>query len=70
MSTKSQWGQMLQQKPVSNFPLKHMTHTGENPMYAAHVEDTFKVKPAKVGKLNSPQGYGVGSPWQAMAVKK
>lgn len=67
--SKSTWGNMLQQKPVSNFPLKHLMHVGENPMFAEHVEKAFKVNPAKV-KLTAPGGApSVGSPWQQMAGK-
>jgi hypothetical protein len=65
MNTKSVWGNMLQQKAVSNFPLKHLQHTGSNPMFAEHVEKAFQVHPAKV-KLTAPGETGVGSPWQAM----
>lgn len=69
MSTKSGWGAMLQEKPVSNFPLKHLQHVGENPMFVSHVQNSFKVHPAKV-KLTSPGATGVGSPWQSMVGKK
>lgn len=58
MKTKSAFDSMLQQKPVSNFPLRHMTHTMENPMYVDHLRKAFEVKPAKM------------SPWEKMGAKK